>query len=153
MKPVFLGMSNPHSSDPGRAFWPDPPGSFGHDIWALMNEYGPISKLDFLNAFERINLMPSIWRPELAEEKLKEIWPKFRDRLVVCWNLPVAIAAGLSGWTPLKWQVVDGVLACYAYIPARESTAYNHEIIRHAVAMRLWTLYNAERIGIKSEAA
>jgi hypothetical protein len=53
IRPLLLGLDNPHSADPRHALFPHPPGSAGHRLFKLS---GMKWRKDYLDAFDRANV-------------------------------------------------------------------------------------------------
>lgn len=58
MKPILLGMANPHSDDPALALAPDPPGSAGWRLWKMLSDHRGVERDEYLARFDRRNLLP-----------------------------------------------------------------------------------------------
>ncbi len=67
MKPILLGMVNPHSDDPALALAPDPPGCAGWRLWKMLHDHRGVEKKEYLARFDRRNLLPGReWDAEAA---------------------------------------------------------------------------------------
>jgi hypothetical protein len=65
MKPLLIGLHNPHSSKPSHALLPWPAGCAGHKLLELMQYVEPtFTTDDYLEAFERTNLWGGQELPE-----------------------------------------------------------------------------------------
>lgn len=79
MKPIILGMNNPISSDPAHALYPSPEGCTGHRLWRMLNARTGCSRSEYLEAFERRNLISQKTWPNMglaraaASEFLREL--------------------------------------------------------------------------------
>lgn len=71
---AIIGMNNPYGSVPGRALWPEPPGSTGHRLWELTAARTGASPMDYARAFHRYNLVQrGEFRRDAAEKRWKQI--------------------------------------------------------------------------------
>lgn len=62
MKPVILGINNPHSRDPAKALATDPIGASGYRLWLMLKEAAnrqgrDLSERDYMEGFDRRNLI------------------------------------------------------------------------------------------------
>lgn len=58
MKPIVVGLSNPHSDDPEWALWPQPEGSSGHRLLEIVREELPeLTRHRYASALTRRNLL------------------------------------------------------------------------------------------------
>lgn len=61
MRPVIVGLDNPHSDDPAKALGLDPVGGSGYRLWLMLKEAAnrhsfDLSGQDYLDTFTRVNL-------------------------------------------------------------------------------------------------
>lgn len=60
MKPVLVGIDNPHSSDDRHALYPGPPGCTGWRIWQMIRLMRPdVTASQYALAFSRCNISSS----------------------------------------------------------------------------------------------
>jgi hypothetical protein len=68
VKPIIVGMNNPHSIEPRDALIPSPVGSAGYRIYEMLRAAGTregvgISHVSYMDRFDRINMLnSSLWR-------------------------------------------------------------------------------------------
>lgn len=129
-KPVIIGMNNPYSQRLEHALYPHPPGSSGHRLWSMMadatggiEDPHEIGEEEYIDTFERMNLVRGEWEDGLAGSKAAQLYRKdgYDDRMVVLLGDRVVKAfqrAGLDmSETPLfTWRKV-GLLGLWARIP------------------------------------
>ena len=56
-RPILIGMNNPLSLRPGHELYPAPEGCTGHRLWQLLHSRTGASRLQYIDAFERRNLV------------------------------------------------------------------------------------------------
>ena len=56
-KPILIGMNNPISFESGHELFPAPEGCTGHRLWRLLTARTGASRKDYLETFERRNLV------------------------------------------------------------------------------------------------
>lgn len=98
MKTILLGMNNPQSDSPGHALFPHPPGCAGYRLWAMLSavSQGTITRSDFLDGFERINLLDSrVWDVKEARKRAPDVLEVIEGRRVV--------VLGRTAWKTLLW--------------------------------------------------
>ena len=84
MKPVILGMNNPISSDPHHALYPSPEGCTGHRLWTMLNARTGCSRAQYLEAFERRNLLPGkTWSMPHARLAATQFIEEMRGRYIL----------------------------------------------------------------------
>jgi hypothetical protein len=81
MKPIIVGESNPYGSDPKFALYPAPDGCSGHRLATLILG---MSRKDYLDSFERVNLCEGKWSIRAAREKVCELRRGESLRFVLC---------------------------------------------------------------------
>jgi hypothetical protein len=132
-KPVLVGESNPYGDDPEMALFPLPRGCSG---WRLCHTVLGMTKRDYLDRFERANLVFGNWSPSSA---------KFRAALLrapkmVLLGSKVSMAFGLE-YIPMGRATLGLTPLCQALMiphPSGRCRAWNDpEVIlqvRQAVA-------------------
>lgn len=77
-------MNNPISSDPEHALYPYPEGCTGHRIWKLLSQRTGATQEQYLEAFDRRNLVGGrAWSLSAAREALPGLREYARGRVVV----------------------------------------------------------------------
>jgi hypothetical protein len=141
-RPILIGMNNPvYPGQPEFALYPYPPGCTGERIWEMINERTPLSKQEYLRAFDRRNLVDSgDWRPGEAADRAAELLPDLRGREIVLLGSQVRRAFGLPALLihPLRWR---GVRWRQIPHPSGRNLWYNDPTCRALVAMLLSELY------------
>lgn len=142
-RPILIGMNNPHSEDPRHALAPYPSGVAGHRLWRMLSDRCGASRLSYMRAFERINLLNSrTWSPLRARAQNENLWSSLRGRRrVVVLGNAVKDVLWLSRVPYLRWTVTDDVRWCLLPHPSGLCRLYNDELVRVAVGMRLEELY------------
>jgi hypothetical protein len=85
MRAILLGMNNPVSPKPEHALYPYPPNCTGWRLMKLLETRVPgITRYDYLNGFERVNLVNSkTWSKEEARRAAKRLPSLYRGRTIV----------------------------------------------------------------------
>lgn len=143
-RPLLIGISNPVSSAPEHALFPFPVGCTGHRILQMLQSRLPnVTQKDYLNRFERRNLVPhkivdmTIAR-ETAARIQKELWGT--GRTVVLLGEEVRRAFGHPR-SLLHPQVIGGATYRQVPHPSGRNHWYNEQKNRDLVAMLLEDLY------------
>lgn len=118
MKPILLGMNNPHSADPAHALYPSPEGCSGHRLWKMIYEASAMTRAEYVRLFDRRNLCQGSWNaraaPALGDEFRKSLVPGTR---VVVLGQKVWRALGLNMTTVRpRTRVRDSKFSFY-YLP------------------------------------
>lgn len=80
-KPILVGESNPYGADPQFALYPAPDGCSGHRLATLILG---MSRRDYLDSFDRVNLCAGSWSLKLAREKVCELRRGDSRRFILC---------------------------------------------------------------------
>src|SRR5262245_15085308 len=82
---VLLGMNNPLHKDPKYALFPHPANSTGYRIWQLLKSRLPeVTRWDYMNGFERVNLVNSTrWNEADAWAEAEHFPSRYRGRTIV----------------------------------------------------------------------
>lgn len=80
-KPILVGESNPYGGDPAFALYPAPDGCSGHRLATLILG---MSRKDYLDSFERVNLCVGKWSIGAARERVCELRRGDSLRFVLC---------------------------------------------------------------------
>lgn len=84
MRAVLIGMNNPINSRPEYVLWPDPVGCAGWRLWQLIRDQTGCSKKAYLDAFDRLNLVPGKrWDAKEARRSAEKLMTSLRGRRVV----------------------------------------------------------------------
>lgn len=141
MKPVLLGMNNPHGGDPKYALAPFPRGTAGHRLYEMFNEVRPTYRVHYMEAFDRRNLLESrIWNAASARVQAQEMLTEFQGREVVLLGREVADAFGLSRQLILPLDL-HGVRWRQVPHPSGRNPWYNEPVHRQIVGLLLEELY------------
>lgn len=124
MKPILIGMNNPHSDDPRFVLYPCPPGCSGWRVWRMCGEP---KKRDYLLAFDRRNLwLRKSWNLEKAMRRAPGMWREIQYRKVVVFGRETVKALGLPRTEPLEWQQAPNEVEwCYMPHPSGRCHWYN----------------------------
>lgn len=148
MKPVILGLNNPHSSDPKKALGTEPVGSAGHRLWLMVkcaaNRAGlDFEENDYLGTFDRRNLSnEKFFDYQEAKRQRPEVLASIRSRTVVMCGTGVLRALGLSH-TGFHLDMQQGVGFTYYTIPHPSGLTrdYNDPLVRARVGDLMLRLY------------
>lgn len=141
MRPVLLGMNNPQSQRPEHALFPHPPGCTGHRLWQMLNERTGCTRRQYLDAFERRNMLTGPWNMQRAKLVAPQLVEMFQGRVVVVLGSQPRRALGLEECLihPVER---DGVTWRQIPHPSGLNRWYNDETNRRLVAMMLEDLYD-----------
>ena len=90
MKPVIVGMNNPLSRRPEHALYPHPPGCTGFRLWRMLNARTGASEVEYLEAFDRMNLVSGAkWSQEAANVVASVLVEGLRGRVVLLLGVAV----------------------------------------------------------------
>ncbi len=157
MKPVLLGMNNPHSTDPARALGVTPNNASGHRLWSMlaisaMCREPPmvVQPHEYEESFDRYNLLDEeVFDPsKFTIEREKFILDKLASRVVVMCgtNVPRALRLEYTGFnlkpTP---AIIPGIEKSFTYYviphPSGLCREYNDPEMRSKVGKLLLMLY------------
>ena len=144
-KPVIVGMNNPLSRRPEHALYPHPPGCTGHRLWRMLEARTGATELEYLAAFERVNLVAGrAWCPELGRGSAERYRVLFRGRVVLLLGQAVRRAFGVP---PLLVhpQELDGVTWRQLPHPSGRCRWYNESRNRRVAEVLLEELYDVGR--------
>lgn len=142
MRVVLLGMNNPLRAGPKYALFPAPAGCTGHRIYQLLRSKLPhLLRQDYLNGFERVNLVDSkLWSRRAAQQAAPGMVQRMAGRTVVTFGEEVRLALGLPKLL-LHPQQVHGVTWRQLPHPSGRNLWYNDEKNRDLAATLLAELY------------
>lgn len=127
MRPVVLGMNNPHSDDPQDVLSPRFPGSAGCRLYQMVRDVDPtLSEADYLTYLDRRNLMAGDkWCPSVAKVMSSDLRASLSGRRVVMLGTLVPPALGFrhdGQW--YNWREAD-LTYCVVPHPSGLSRVYN----------------------------
>lgn len=137
---VLLGMNNPlWPDDPEKALWPHPSGCTGHRLWQFLSMRVPVTREQYLDAFERVNMvLGPVWQRRLAEEAAPRLIKRFQGRHVLALGQEVARALDIPPdaprMLPFPWE---GMTVRLIPHPSARSLWYNLEANKVALGMIL----------------
>jgi hypothetical protein len=82
-RPVLVGMNNPISMRLEHALYPWPKSCTGYRLWQMLNESSGVSKREYLEAFERVNLVTGSWNVESARQEARKFMSLYVGRTLV----------------------------------------------------------------------
>jgi hypothetical protein len=143
MKPIIVGMNNPISTRPGHELYPAPEGCTGHRLWRMLNSRTGASRLQYLDTFERRNLVRAVaWDRLAARARAYEMMQELRGtgRTVVLLGQSVreAFDFALRGDGELEFQYGLPPLLVHP----QEAGGCTWRQVPHPSGRNLW--YNAE---------
>lgn len=146
MKPLLIGMNNPLSPHPRHALYPDPVGCTGHRIWVMLNERTGADQDQYLEAFDRINLVIGQWDRAQAKAKARSLMAsgELRGRTVVLLGEKVREAFSLDKYL-IHPQLIDGVMFRQLPHPSGLNRWYNEPVNMSMAGMLLADLYEEVR--------
>jgi len=148
VRPVLVGLNNPHSDDPEKALATDRHGSSGYKLWLMLKEAAnrngqDLSEADYLARFNRINLTDAIqFNVHVAKARVPQLIASFRYCRVVLCGTRVPMILGLKH-TGFHLGPQHGKEFAYYVIPHPSGLCreYNDPNMREAVGNLLFTLY------------
>lgn len=93
MKPLLVGEANPYGGDPDYALFPFPENSAGG---RLCHKVMGLTRREYLERFDRVNLCPSVWRTKDARRRSIEIEESRHGGVVVLLGAKVTRAFGFE---------------------------------------------------------
>lgn len=141
-RPVLLGMNNPLSADPKHALAPYPEQSTGHRLWAMLNEQNGASRRDYMNVFDRREVLESrFWNAKDAAVNAPRLFNELSGREVVV--LGHSVKDSLALWTLAigKPVIEHGILWRFMLDPSSRSRAYYDPEVRVYAMLLLEELY------------
>ena len=157
MKPVLLGMNNPHSASPVHALYPTPIGATGHRIFEMLREAArrsnvKVTSIGYIEAFDRINLLNAVrGDPKEAKENVHNGLPLLKNRKVVVLGRKTAFAVGIK--RPFNTHFFDHIDFKYCLIPHPSGLCreYNDPAVVRRIGDLLFDLYIESRNSNVSE--
>ena len=132
---VIVGMNNPISMRPEHALYPHPAGCAGWRLWKMLNEESGASKHEYLDAFERVNVLTGKWIKAEAHRSAVELQRAYTGRTILLLGRDVQQAFD----APKDLSPLD----CYRHhaslVPRFTTTFY---LVPHPSGRNTW--YNAE---------
>lgn len=142
-RPVLLGMNNPLHSDPKFALYPHPPGCTGWRLWDMLNSRTPLTKLQYLRAFDRRNLVDGqTWKRQEARDRARTLAGELHGREVVVLGGEPRDVLGLPPQL-IEPIVAMGVTWRQIPHPSGRNLWYNEAENRMLVAVLLEQLYRS----------
>lgn len=152
MRPLLLGMNNPHSDNPRWDLAPYPDNSSGWRLWKMIDDRVGISKRDYMKVFARHNLLHSrTWdKRKVKDAAFAATFFTKPGVTVVLLGDDVRRAMNLFNGGKIQKilihpQVVNGVTYRCVPHPSGRNLFYNDPIQRELVAMLLVDLYKQGR--------
>jgi hypothetical protein len=136
MRPILLGMQNPHNTKPGFALYPAPRGCTGHRLWQMLHEVSGCRPLQYVQSFDRRNLVTGPWSREAARVAVRTFIPPPAGGTVVVLGQEVARALGLET-APFSRFVVEGTTWITVPHPSGRNPWYAEPAHRLAVGLLL----------------
>lgn len=145
LRPVIVGLDNPHSDAPEHALFPHPVGCAGHRLYTMMRDAN-LSGLwitAYTHGFERRNLSP--YPCPRSIETRRALWSRLladvdgdgpRERVVICCGNQVRDAAGLK----TERCVLDEHRIGWVPHPSGMCRAYNDPVVKLEVGRFLVSL-------------
>lgn len=142
MRPLLVGIDNPHSDDPAKALGLDPVGGSGYRLWLMVKEAANKRGLDFgseeyLATFQRVNLFNG--RDAFDRH---EVLSKFNNRRVVLLGTRIPRLLGIR-YRGFDLVTRAGSSFLYNIIPHPSGLCreYNDPSMRLRVGNLLFNLY------------
>lgn len=124
MRPILLGMNNPHSTDPTKALLPTPNGSAGHRLWKLSG----YPEEQYLFKYERVNLVNEIkWEPVSAKAAAVKFSTGLSSRTVVVLGFETWKMFGFPAISPCDSIGVDSSTFYFVPHPSGRNLWYNED--------------------------
>jgi|SRR5579859_2102948 len=176
MRPILVGMNNPVSTRPGHELYPLPEGCTGHRLWQMLHERTGATMRQYLDAFERRNLVRGLeWDRVAARARAYEVLCELRGsgRTVVLlgrsvqeafdyvvknsnglFDLTSTPVIGKDGIPPLLVHPQEAGGCTWRQIPhpSGRNLWYNTPKNKEVVSMLMEELYNEYRRQVQSSA-
>jgi hypothetical protein len=143
LRPVLVGMCNPHRPEPRYALYPVIKGCSGYRVWKMLNERTGAYRIDYIRKFHRVNLCPQVWDRRAAEVKAEEIMTWAAGRTAVLFGEDVRRAFKFPKLL-LQPVVFDGVCTIQLPHPSGRCLWYNDPANRDAAGRVLERLFRGE---------
>lgn len=141
MRPVVIGMNNPRGADPRFALHPLPRHCAGGRLWRMLNEATGIGMREYVEAFDRVNLVDGSWRATAARERASQLRTWLVGRRAVLLGRQVQEAFRIDA-APLS-EIAETV----SVVPRFETVFY---CIPHPSGRNLWYNDHANREAAKA---
>lgn len=145
MKVMLIGQNNPLSMRPGFALYPAPNGCTGHRLWTMLHARTGVSRLRYIEAFDRRNLVHGMIYDRAtahaaADAIYQEVWGS--GRTIVLLGEEVRKAFGHPRLL-VHPQVIGGCTWRQIPHPSGRNPFYNEPKNRKVVELLLEELYVA----------
>jgi hypothetical protein len=146
MKPILIGMNNPLSMDSKYALYPLPKRSAGGHLWRMLWEEARVTPRQYVNAFERVNLVVGKWDAGRARAASLELHSSLQRRHVVFLGDKVRCAFGHPKMAISKpYSYSSSVYFYQVPHPSGRNLWYNDPENRRAIGRLLAYLYNLSK--------
>jgi len=146
MKPILIGLNNPHSRRPEHALFPLPFGASGYRLWSMLSAVSGMSRSEYAESFDRRNLSPDM--RDLPKSELRSLGARAIDAVprgarVVLLGQQVRVAISdrlsrpLDASLTIHPQERDGVVWRLIPHPSGRCLYYNDPVARTMVGMML----------------
>ena len=153
MRPILVGLHNPHSSHPSDALHPLPIGASGSRLFSMIKEYArDMTVQDYLDGFDRKNLVAGLGiylDTSVPAKVMLETLPKNATVVMLGTGVAWAFRKALQireQFPLIHPRVADGITWRMIPHPSGRSTLYNDPTMRALVGMMLADLY---RLGAR----
>lgn len=146
MKPILVGLNNPHGRRPEHALFPLPVGASGHRLWSMVSAINGMSRGQYAESFDRRNLSPDMGDlPKkrllhLGDQMVRSI-PRGSTAILLGQQVRIAVSSQLS--RPLDATLIihpqerDGIVWRLIPHPSGRCLYYNDPVARTLVGMML----------------
>jgi hypothetical protein len=143
VRPILLGMNNPHSTRLELALAPFPEGCSGYRLWKVLYDYYGVLKKDYLTKFDRRNLVnEKQWSMEKAKKAASLFLEHAAGRTIVLLGDDVRRALGVEKLEPGVRLWCGGTSFYQLPHPSGRCHWYNDESNRRLAADLLKDLYD-----------
>lgn len=145
MKPIILGVYNPHSRDPAMALATDPQGASGYRLWQMLKEAGNrnscnITERDYLDGFERRNLWEQVNLIDKRFDRSETLAYLARRVVVMCGTkVPTTLGLRHTGFHCTQQHAMSFIYYVIPH-PSGLCREYNDPKMRERVGNLLWRL-------------
>lgn len=160
MKPILLGMNNPHSVDPANALSTEPVNASGYRLWQMISITGMmkeppivVNKENYESGFDRYNLFNELsFDPtKMTPEHRSKVLARLNDRVVVMCGTSVPRVLGMRYYGGFDLRphsspdfLEPGITSFVYYViphPSGLCREYNDPEMRSRVGKLLLALY------------
>lgn len=148
LKPLLVGMNNPHSDIP---LYPHPPNCAGWRLLRMLQMQTGVTDKEYLRTFDRVNLVDGReWHLGKARSRARDMLPEIKGRQVVMLGVEVVRCFGqwYYGFLPFTWHDNGDYRWSFFPHPSGRNRVYNDRAYVLAGSLFLYELYTQNQTGV-----